>query len=96
VDVVVVSSPADIADALSRTDVPIVLLGAPEDDDEVIALAELGVIGFVEHEASLDDLVVSVVNAARGEATLPVGSRPRCSAMSARSACETGRPTSGR
>jgi two-component system, NarL family, nitrate/nitrite response regulator NarL len=71
VDVIVVTSAADVAGAVNRSDVPIVLLGAPEDEDAVIALAELGVVGFVEREASLDELVVSVVSAAVGEATLP-------------------------
>ncbi len=71
VDVIVATSAAAVADAVERASVPIVLLGAPEDDDAVIALAELGVIGFVEREASLDELVVSVVSAARGEAILP-------------------------
>jgi DNA-binding NarL/FixJ family response regulator len=61
VDVVVVDA----------VEAPIVALGAPADERQVIALAELGVVGFLERDASLDELVASVVSAAHGEATLP-------------------------
>jgi DNA-binding NarL/FixJ family response regulator len=76
VDVIVVETGMDktddvLADAMDGADSPVVVLGAPEDEDEVIALAELGVLGFVEREASLDELVESVVSASRGEASFP-------------------------
>lgn len=76
VDVIVVETNAqETADALpyaiGDADAPVVVLGAPEDEGQVIALAELGVLGFVEGEASLDELVGSVVSAARGEASFP-------------------------
>jgi two-component system nitrate/nitrite response regulator NarL len=76
VDVIVVETGAhETADALpyaiGDADAPVVVLGAPEDEGQVIALAELGVLGFVEREASLDELVASVVGAARGEASFP-------------------------
>ena len=76
VDVVVfetsVNEPADVpACAIGDACAPVVVLGAPEDEREVIALAELGVLGFVEREASLDELVASVVSAAQGEASFP-------------------------
>lgn len=50
---------------------PIVALAVPEDEAEVIALAEMGVLGFLEADADLDDLVAGVANAARNLATLP-------------------------
>jgi len=50
---------------------PIVVLDAPEDERQVIELAQSGVIGFTERDASIDDLVQSVVSAARGDASLP-------------------------
>lgn len=75
VDVIVVEASASdgpsLPYALDDPDVPIVVLGAPDDDRDVIALAELGVLGFVEREASLDELVACVVSAARGEASFP-------------------------
>jgi two-component system, NarL family, nitrate/nitrite response regulator NarL len=76
VDVVVVDAsidgrPATLTRAIGDADGPIVVLGAPEDERELVALAELGVVGFVDRDASLGDLVASVVSAARGEASLP-------------------------
>jgi two-component system, NarL family, nitrate/nitrite response regulator NarL len=76
VDVVVVDAsvdgrPARLTHAIGDADGPIVVLGAPEDERELVALAELGVVGFVDRDASLGDLVASVVSAARGEASLP-------------------------
>jgi two-component system nitrate/nitrite response regulator NarL len=76
VDVIVVETsahetPDALPYAIGDADAPVVVLGAPEDEGQVIALAELGVLGFVEREASLDELVASVVNAAQGEASFP-------------------------
>ena len=76
VDVVIVDAsvdgrPATLTRAIGDADRPVVVLGAPEDERELIALAELGVVGFVDRDASLDDLVASVVSAARGEASFP-------------------------
>ena len=51
--------------------VPIVALAVPEDEAQLIALAEMGVLGFLEADADLDDLVAGVANAARNLATLP-------------------------
>ncbi len=61
----------------AKADTPLVVLGAPDDDEQVIALAELGVMGFVECDAGLDDLVAAVVSASRGEAGFP----PRIATM---------------
>ena len=77
VDVVVVDA-ASAEDGLTlvrslrdETDAPIVVLGAPVAERDVIAFAELGVVGFVERDASLDELVSALVTAASGEASLP-------------------------
>jgi len=45
----------------------VIALTMPEIDDAIIACAEAGVSGFVMRNASLDDLVDSIVAAARGE-----------------------------
>jgi two-component system, NarL family, nitrate/nitrite response regulator NarL len=78
VDVIVVDTAAD-AKSQSIRDVvdnapapaPVVALGAPDDEQGVIGFAELGVMGFVEREAELDELVASIVSAAQGEASFP-------------------------
>jgi two-component system, NarL family, nitrate/nitrite response regulator NarL len=49
---------------------PIVAVGVLDDERRVIPFAEAGVLGFVEFEASVDELVASIVSAAQGEATL--------------------------
>jgi two-component system, NarL family, nitrate/nitrite response regulator NarL len=50
---------------------PIVAMAVPEDADQLIALAEMGVLGFLEADADLDDLVAGIANAACNLATLP-------------------------
>jgi two-component system, NarL family, nitrate/nitrite response regulator NarL len=54
-----------------KTDAAIVVLGAPDSDRDVIAFAELGVAGFVERDAPLDELVSAVVTVAGGEGSVP-------------------------
>lgn len=76
VDVIVVDTaahaePHAIREVVDRAPAPVVALGAPEDEQDVIAFAELGVVGFVEREAELDELVASVESAARGEPSFP-------------------------
>jgi two-component system, NarL family, nitrate/nitrite response regulator NarL len=76
VDVIIVDTDVrDAPDAIERviddSDAPIVAMGLPDDEQNVIALAEMGVLGFVERGASLDDLVASVLSVARGEASMP-------------------------
>jgi DNA-binding NarL/FixJ family response regulator len=76
VDVIVLDTAADaeaqaIRDVVDNAPAPVVALGAPDDEQQVIAFAELGVMGFVEREAELDELVASVECAARGEAHFP-------------------------
>jgi DNA-binding NarL/FixJ family response regulator len=48
---------------------PVIVIGVPEDDEEVVAFAEAGVIGFVEHDATLDELIECVACVARGQAS---------------------------
>lgn len=76
-DVVVVDA-ASAADGLElvrglfeTTDAAIVVLGAPDAEHDVIAFAELGVAGFVERDATLDELVSAVVTVASGEGSVP-------------------------
>ncbi|MET0938506.1 MAG: response regulator transcription factor [Gaiellaceae bacterium] len=76
VDVIVVDTatyeaPEQLRELADIVHEPIVALGVPRDERRVIAFAEGGVLGFVEREASLDELVASIVSAARGEASCP-------------------------
>jgi DNA-binding NarL/FixJ family response regulator len=76
VDVVVVDSatydePEQIRAVAAALWQPIVALGVPTDERRVIAFAEAGVLGFVERNASLDELVASIVCAAEGQASFP-------------------------
>jgi DNA-binding NarL/FixJ family response regulator len=75
-DVIVVDTSLDdlaerIRQASGDTAVPIVALGVPDDEHTVVAFAELGVLGFVDREAPVDDVVSSVLSAARREASFP-------------------------
>jgi DNA-binding NarL/FixJ family response regulator len=49
----------------------IVAIGIPEAEERLLPFAEAGVLGFVEREATVDELVASVEAAARGEASCP-------------------------
>ena len=60
-----------VRDLSEKTTAAIVILGAPDAERDVVAFAELGVAGFVERDASLDDLVSAVVTVAGGEGSLP-------------------------
>ncbi|HEU5253064.1 MAG TPA: response regulator transcription factor [Solirubrobacterales bacterium] len=55
--------------AIDATAAPIVVLGVPEAEEEVIELAEMGVIGFLEREAAVDELLEGIERAAREEAS---------------------------
>lgn len=74
-DVVVVDTPGpEVLESLrlaARDGASIVLLGVPDDEFDAIAFAESGVLGFVEHSASLDDLVTCIVTVAHGQASFP-------------------------
>jgi two-component system, NarL family, nitrate/nitrite response regulator NarL len=75
-DVVVVDASLDDVVERSRemagdAATPIVALGVPDDEQTVVAFAESGVLGFVEPEAPLGDVVSCVLSAARREASFP-------------------------
>jgi two-component system nitrate/nitrite response regulator NarL len=55
--------------AIDLSGAPVVVLGAPEDEAEVIKLAELGVIGFVDRDGDVGELVTGIERAAREEAS---------------------------
>lgn len=76
IDVVIVDTtthdgPLPLRSLLEGLRAPIVVLDAPDEERNVIAFAELGVVGFVEREAALDELVAAVVCAAGGHASFP-------------------------
>jgi DNA-binding NarL/FixJ family response regulator len=78
----------DVAKAASATRV--VALSVPELEPAVLACAEAGIDGYVTRDGSLDDVVIAVHRAARGESVLPpsVAGRllRRLSALAARGA----------
>jgi two-component system, NarL family, nitrate/nitrite response regulator NarL len=45
----------------------VVALAAPESEEDIIALAEAGVLGYVTRDESLDNLVATIESVARGE-----------------------------
>ena len=48
-------------------DARVIALAAPEADEDLIALAEAGVLGYVTREQSLDELVATIAGVARDE-----------------------------
>lgn len=48
-------------------DVPIIALGMSEEEEHIIACAEIGVAGYLLREASVDNLVALIQSVARGE-----------------------------
>lgn len=74
-DAVVVDASSTAMQAIRRVvekaRAPIVVLAPPDDEGWVIALAQMGVMGFIEREASLEELLAAVHAAARNEATFP-------------------------
>ena len=48
-------------------DARVVALAAPEADEDLIALAEAGVLGYVTREQSLDELIATIAGVARDE-----------------------------
>lgn len=68
-DITVEGSLAAVRRASSRVDAPrIVAVAIPDDDREVIACAEAGVVGYVTCDEPLTDLLHAIESAARGEA----------------------------
>jgi two-component system, NarL family, nitrate/nitrite response regulator NarL len=95
-DVVVIDTATDgggeaVMRVIDEAEAPIVALGAPGDDERLISLAELGVLGFVERDATLNELITSVIHAVSGEASVP----PRIAAtLLHRMSSLAGRPVS--
>jgi len=54
--------------ARNLADVPLVILAAPDEEDELLALAEAGACGYVTRDGSIDDVIQAVERAVRGEA----------------------------
>jgi len=48
-------------------DIAVVALAVPENEAEIVALAEAGVAGYVTRDASLDELVAAIRSVAHGE-----------------------------
>jgi DNA-binding NarL/FixJ family response regulator len=71
VDTATYDEPERMQELADLAQEPIVAFGVPGDERHVIALAEAGVLGFVEREASVDQLIECILRAARGEATIP-------------------------
>jgi DNA-binding NarL/FixJ family response regulator len=53
--------------AQAAPDSQVVAVAAPESEEEVISLAEAGVLGYVTRDQSLDDLVTAIESASRNE-----------------------------
>jgi len=75
-DVVVVDTAHDrgpllLRDVVDVARAPVVALGVPEDERDVIAFAELGVMGFVERDASLEELIACILSVNAGDASFP-------------------------
>ncbi|HXT14993.1 MAG TPA: response regulator transcription factor [Gemmatimonadaceae bacterium] len=54
-----------LADITSQ--VRVVVIGVPDADDSVLAFAEAGVAGYLPREGSVEDLVLAIEGAVRGE-----------------------------
>lgn len=73
VDVVVLDAShegalASLRAATASAGAPVVVIGVSGDEEQILAYAEAGVIGFVEREATLEELVRAIEHAARGDA----------------------------
>lgn len=55
--------------AIAALGPPVVAMTVPDSPQAVIACARAGVVGFVAHDASLEDLVAAIEAARRGETT---------------------------
>ena len=72
IDVTMFDAARTVADIKARTPgVQVVAITLGETEAEVVALAEAGVAGYVLADGSLDDLLVAVESAARGELYCP-------------------------
>ena len=73
VDVVLVAADTrgDVGRIAGASGAAVVALGVPDDEEDVVALAEAGVLGFVERGSTVDEVVAGVESAARGEPSCP-------------------------
>ena len=56
-----------VGPTLSTMNVPVVAVGVGDSEAEMVALAETGIVGYVTHGASVDELVQVIETASRGE-----------------------------
>lgn len=54
-----------ICEALPKT--PIIAISLPENSEKVIACADAGLVGYVPRQASINELLTSMLNALKGE-----------------------------
>jgi len=59
----------DLVHTLTRSfpDLKVVALGVPETEAQVLACVQIGIVGYVRREGSLQDLVTTLTTVARGE-----------------------------
>jgi DNA-binding NarL/FixJ family response regulator len=65
------TAPQAMRHVVEEVGIPTVALVPPDDEATVIALAQMGVMGFIEGDACLDELTAAIHSAARNEAALP-------------------------
>lgn len=65
------TAPHAMRRVVAEAGVPTVALAPPDDAATVIALAQMGVMGFIEGEACLDELIAAIHSAVRNEAAFP-------------------------
>jgi two-component system nitrate/nitrite response regulator NarL len=68
---VVADTRGDVGRIAGASGAAVVALGVPDDEEDVVALAEAGVLGFVERGATVDEVVAGVESAARGDPSFP-------------------------
>jgi two-component system, NarL family, nitrate/nitrite response regulator NarL len=73
VDVVLVAADtrANVGRIAAASGAALVLLGVPDDEADVVAFAEAGVLGFVERGSTVDQLAAGIEAVARGETICP-------------------------
>lgn len=64
----------DVLRAARATAMPVVIFGVPELDEDLVDYIDAGAAAFVSRDSSSNDLILTVLSAVRGEATLTCGS----------------------
>lgn len=68
VDTTIADSPQTVREMRRRVDdVKVVAVTLPRNDEDVIRLAEAGVVGYVLPDGSIEELIIALESAARGE-----------------------------